>query len=145
MTENTALVVRFIDECWNKRSRTICRQLLALHYEHYMPGSELPTIGPDAYQELVDTFTAAFPDIRFDIEDAFGEGEKVCVVWTAYATHLGAFGGFEATKKPVVIKGVAVGRVLDGSIVRIISMFDNAGFAQQLDVRPEDAVQSWTS
>ena len=118
MADNKAILVRFINECWNLRSKSICRELLSPDYEHYMPGSEQPTVGPDAYQQLVDGFLQAFPDTRFEIDDVFGEGEKVCLMWIAHATHLGAFSGIEATNRRVVIKGVAVARVVDGWIVR---------------------------
>src|SRR5215203_1824601 len=101
MADNKAIMVRFINECWNLRSRTICKELLSPDCEHYMPGSEEPGIGPEAYQQLVDYFLESFPDLRFDIDDVFGEGEKVCVVWTARATHRGTFEGKKPTNKPV--------------------------------------------
>jgi steroid delta-isomerase-like uncharacterized protein len=132
MADNTAIVVRFIHECWNLRSKTIFRELLSPDYEHYMPGNGQPTVGPDAYQQMVEGFLKSFPDTSFEIEDAFGEGGKVCVLWTLRATQQGEFAGIDATGKPIVVKGVAVARVVDGWIVRIISMFDNSSFLQQL-------------
>jgi steroid delta-isomerase-like uncharacterized protein len=143
MADNTQILMRFIDECWNRRNRSICMELLSGDYEHYMPGSEQPTVGPDAYQELVDGFLEGFPDTRFDIDEVFGDGERVCVMWTVHATHSGPFNGIAATGKPVVVKGVGVARVVDGRIVRIVSMFDNDSFTRQLDAPAEKAVESW--
>jgi steroid delta-isomerase-like uncharacterized protein len=143
MAENTEIMARFIHECWNVRNRAICKELLAPGYEHFMPGAEHPTVGPDAYQELVDHFVAAFPDIRFAIDDLFGEGDRVCLVWTARGTHQGAFNGLPPTNRPVVMQGVGVGRIVNGQIVRIVSMFDNDSFTKQLDAPAEMAAESW--
>lgn len=112
-------------------------------YEHYMPGVEQPTVGPASYQQLVDSFIEGFPDIRFEVEDAFGEGERVCLTWTASGTHKGVFSGLPPTNRSVVIHGVAVARIIDGRIVRIVSMFDNASFTNQLNAPPEKAAESW--
>jgi steroid delta-isomerase-like uncharacterized protein len=143
MAANTEIMVRFIDECWNRRSRTICGELLSPDYEHYMPGAEQPTVGPESYQQLVDNFVEAFPDIRFEIEDVFGEGERVCLLWSAHGTHQGTFSGIAPTAKSVVVKGVGVARIVNGKIVRIVSMFDNDSFTRQLDAPAEKAAESW--
>lgn len=143
MAENKDVMARFIEGCWNRRDPNIYKELLAPDYEHYMPGSEQPMVGPDAYQELVDNFVAAFPDIRFEIDELFGEGERVCLVWTARGTHLGPFNGCAPTHRTVVIKGVGVGRVADGRIRKIVSMFDNDSFTKQLDAPAEWAADSW--
>ncbi|WP_321473573.1 ester cyclase [uncultured Paludibaculum sp.] len=144
MAANTEILARFIEECWNARSRTICDELLDANYEHYMPGVEQPTVGPAAYQQMVDTFVAGFPDVRFEVVEAFGEGSNVCLVWIARATHEGVFNGIPPTMRPVAIKGVAVARIENGRITRITSMFDNAGFAAQLSAPAEKPAEAWS-
>jgi len=47
-----------------------------------------------------------------------GEGEKVACLWTATATHKGAFMGILATGKKVMMKGIHMGRVAGGKIVQ---------------------------
>lgn len=143
MAKNTEIMARFITECWNERNKSICHELLSPDYEHYMPGAEQPTVGPDAYQQLVDSFTAGFPDTHFDIEDVFGEGERVCLVWTARGTHKGVFNGIEPTNNRVVIRGVGVARIVNGRIVKVLSVFDNDSFAKQLGASAEKAAESW--
>jgi steroid delta-isomerase-like uncharacterized protein len=143
MNDNVAIMARFVDECWNQRNRSVCRELLASEYEHYMPGAEQPTVGPDAYQQLVDGFLAGFPDTRFAIENVFGEGHYVCMTWTVHATHAGDFNGIPATNRPVVIHGVGVARIVNGIIFRIDSYFDNDSFTRQLDAPAQKAAESW--
>ncbi|MGJ5813398.1 ester cyclase [Paludibaculum fermentans] len=143
MASNPEILARFIDECWNARNKSIGSQLLAPDYEHYMPGVDQPTVGPAAYQQLVDSFIAGFPDIHFDIDDVFGEGERVCLMWTASGTHKGVFSGLPPTDNFVTIHGVAVARIVEGKIKKIVSMFDNASFTNQLNAPPEKAAESW--
>lgn len=143
-TNHTSLLIHFIDQCWNERSRTICRTLLAPDYEHHMPGIDDPMVGPDAYQKLVDSFVRGFPDTHFTIEEAFGEGERACVMWTMRGTHLGVFSGIPPTNRAIRVRGVAVAHISGGIIRTIHSMFDNASFASQLDDAPADApAESW--
>ena len=143
MNDNLAIAARFADECWNKRSRTICRELLAAEYEHYMPGSDQPIIGPDAFQELVDYFLEAFPDTRFAMDNVFGEGRYVCMTWTVHATHTGDFNGIPATHRSIIINGAGVARIVNGVIFRIDCYFDNESFTRQLDAPAERAASSW--
>ncbi|MGH9627046.1 MAG: ester cyclase [Bryobacteraceae bacterium] len=141
--ENKQLMRRFIEEAWNGRNKAVLDELLAPEYRHYMPGSPDPIIGPDGYKQLIDMFLAAFPDTRFEIEDLFGEGDRVCLLWTVHATHKGVFNGIEPTDRSISISGVGVGRMQNGRIVEIVSMFDNASFAQQLDADPIKAAEAW--
>ena len=93
---------------------------------------------------MVDTFVAGFPDVRFEVVEAFGEGSNVCLIWIARATHKGVFNGIPPTMRPVAIKGVAVARIENGKITRITSMFDNAGFAAQLSAPAEKPAEAWS-
>lgn len=143
MADNKDIMARFIDECWNQRNKSICNELLTSEYEHFMPGSEQPTVGPAKYQELVDGFLQGFPDTQFEVNDVFGEGERVCLVWTARGTHTGVFNGIQPTNRSVLINGVGVGRIVNGRIERIVSMFDNDSFTKQLDAPAEKAAETW--
>jgi steroid delta-isomerase-like uncharacterized protein len=143
MSDNKQIMSRFIDQCWNVRNKSISEELLAPAYEHFMPGAAEPTVGPKAYQELVDSFVEAFPDVHFEIEDVFGEGERVCLVWTATGTHKGTFSGIPPTNNSVIIRGVGVARIVEGKILRIQSMFDNDSFTRQLGASAEKAAESW--
>jgi steroid delta-isomerase-like uncharacterized protein len=141
--QNKEILARFINECWNAHNKSICDELLSPDYKHYMPGVPEPTIGPAGYKQLVDAFLTGFPDTRFEVEEVFGEGDRVCVVWTARGTHQGVFNGVAPTQRPIEIKGVGVGRIVDGKIVEIASHFDNASFAKQLGTEADKAAESW--
>ncbi len=104
---------------------------------------QTPGVGPAAYKQLIDTFTAAFPDTGFEIKEMFGEGDRVCVLWEVRATHQGVFNGIRATHRTVSVPGVGVCRVRGGKIVEMQSLFDNASFARQLDAGASQAAEAW--
>lgn len=141
--QNAALIGRFLEEAWNRRNTAICDELLSPDYRHEMPGSSTPSVGPASYKQLIDMFTAAFPDTRFEIKEIFGEGDRVCVVWEVRATHKGVFNGIRPTHRAVTVPGVGVCRVRDGKIVEMRSLFDNASFARQLDADASKAAEAW--
>ena len=71
-------------------------------------------VGPAAYLQLIDTFNAAFPNNRMEIDAVFAEGGRVCILWTFIGVHKG------------------VGRIQRSKIKEVVSMFGNAGFQAML-------------
>jgi steroid delta-isomerase-like uncharacterized protein len=140
---NRELISRFLEEAWNHRNAAICDELLSPDHQHHMPGASAPAVGPAAYKQLIEMFTAAFPDTRFEIKEVFGEGDRVCVLWEVHATHQGVFNGIRPTQRNVTVPGVGVCRVRDGKIVEMVSLFDNASFAKQLDADAGKAAEAW--
>lgn len=71
----------------------------------------------------------AFPDLKIDVRDMFGVGDKVTVLVHFQATHLGAFQQFEATGRQVGYRSVEVYRFEGDRIVEewvapdLISLF----------------------
>ncbi|MBM3766308.1 MAG: ester cyclase [Acidobacteria bacterium] len=126
------ILKRFVDQAWNKKNRKAVHELLTADCRHYMPGLSEPMIGPDAYLQLLDQFTAAFPDCRMETGLSFGEGTHVCLMWTFKGSHKAAFHDFTPSGKVVSIAGVVVATIRRGKIVEIHSMFDNAEFASKL-------------
>jgi predicted ester cyclase len=56
-------------------------------------------------------FRTAFPDLRAEIEDIFGVGDRVAVRLTFRGTHHGAFFGMPATGREVMFSSVEIYRV----------------------------------
>ena len=89
-------------------------------------------VGPAAYQQLIDTFGAAFPNSRMEIDEVFAEGPRVCILWTFTGTHKGVFNDIQPTRRKIKLSGVGVGRIQRGKIEEVVSMFDNASFQAML-------------
>ena len=133
--EKVALMRRWFQEIWNEGRTEIVRELLAPNIvgigtaEH-----DSPISSPDDFLQLVATMRGAFPDMRFTVEDAFGEGDRVCVRWSMKATHTGDHLGIAATGKPVTINGVTIVKFEDGKIVAGWDNWDQLGLLVQIGV-----------
>ena len=88
----------------------------------------------EQYRQINAAVLAAFPDVRYDVEDVVAEGDKVVTRWKMRATHLGEFNRIPATNKEVTLKGVSIDRLSEGKIVETWQFYDALGFMQQLGV-----------
>ena len=88
----------------------------------------------EQYRQINAAVLAAFPDVRYDVEDVVAEGDKVVTRWKMRATHLGEFNRIPATNKEVTLKGVSIDRLSEGKIVETWQFYDALGFLQQLGV-----------
>ncbi len=76
------------------------------HTLHHPAG---PTIqGQEGLRQFVTMYRAAFPDLRFTIEDQLVEGDKIATRWTARGTHRGALQGIPPTGKAVNVTGITI-------------------------------------
>jgi len=130
--KNKQIMQRFVDEVWNKKSQTTVFERLTPEFRHYMPGIPQPVIGPAAYQQLADTFHKAFSRSRMEVDEAFSEGSRVCLLWTFTGTHSGAFNGREASGRKISIPGVGVCRLRGGKIEEVVSLYAAAAFEAML-------------
>ena len=85
-----------------------------------------------------DEMNAAFPDLRMEVLDVLGEGDKVAVHWRMNATFAGpgTFNGIAPTGAPMTLTGVDVITMRDGKIVRNDAYTDNMTIARKLGLMP---------
>ena len=77
---------------------------------------------------------AAFPDLRFVIEDEVVADDKVVVRWTAVGTHLGDYDGISAVldgPRSCHWTGIDIVRLQDHRIVELWGNNDGLGFEAQ--------------
>ncbi len=83
------------------------------------------------YKALV----SAFSDIKFTINNIFGEGDQLVKYWTFKGKHTGDFFGIPATGNPVEISGSTIVRMSkDGRIAEEQDFMDNMALLAQLGV-----------
>ncbi len=92
--------------------------------------------------ELMKTYNTAFPDIKFNIECQFGEGEYIVTRFSAEGTNKGEFQGSTPSNKKVKITGNSIHRVKDGKIIEEWTEFDALGLMQQIGAIPEMAAHN---
>ena len=105
------------------------------------PGLPEPLRGPSAIIENFRGFWSAFPDLRFEKERAFGQGDWLCVEGTGTGTHTGPLTSpdgetIPATNRKIQFKLCTVYKVVGGKVMEDHDYFDQLGFMAQLGLAP---------
>lgn len=98
----------------------------------HINGSPKPDIGLAEFKEMVRGLLAAFPGLRFTIEDQVVAGDRVVTRWTAEGVNTGSLGDVPPTGKRVRITGLVLDRVVDGKAAERWEQWDQVGMMQQL-------------
>lgn len=134
--ENRAIIRQLYEEVWNKRRLELVDEIISPSHALHDPNLAGSGVGPEAYKRQVTRFISAFPDLRFTIEDFFGENEKLAVVWTISGTHKSEFMGIPATNKKVSVDGITINHIVNAKIMDSYISWDVWGLMHQLGVVP---------
>jgi steroid delta-isomerase-like uncharacterized protein len=134
--ENKATLRRFIEEVWNEGNLALADQLLSADYTHHDAATPDLGPGPESEKGRVNLYRTAFPDLRFTIENLFGEGDLSTCRWTCEGTHRGVLNGIAPTGKRIKISGITINRFAGGKIAEGWVNWDALGLLQQLEVVP---------
>jgi len=88
--------------------------------------------GPEGIKGVVGWLRSAFPDLTYEIEDAFGTGDRVAIRCVARGTHRGEFLGRPPTGRSFATQQIHIFRVTDGQIAEHWGARDDAGMMHQL-------------
>jgi predicted ester cyclase len=94
-------------------------------------GGEAPR-GPEGVKGLVRWLRTAFPDLSYEVDDAFAAGERVAVRCTASGTHAGEFLGRAPTGRRFAVQQIHMFRVSNGRIAEHWACRDDVGMMRQL-------------
>ena len=139
-TRNQELARDWFDEIWNKRRR----EAIA---ERAHPSVLLHECGQDqqgtaAFFALYDRLFAAFSDMETTVHDVLGEGDAVCVRWSATMRHTGDGLGFPPSGRDVSTTGITIMRFDQGLLVEGWQNWDMLGLIEQLGVRGNTVVSN---
>jgi steroid delta-isomerase-like uncharacterized protein len=81
-----------------------------------LPGLPEPLRGREIWKLGGQTMREGFPDLRIDIEEMFGAGDKVAVRVRFHGTHSGPFQGIPPTHRPVSFTSIEIYR-LEGDLI----------------------------
>lgn len=143
MDDPRRLVSRFVEELWNKRQFDVADEIFANDcVTHQLrsgaPADAVPR-GPEAIKEHVAGWIASFPDLRFNIEQMLGEGDRVAMQLLMEGTHQSAWLGIPPSGKKVEIRMFTVHRVVQDKIVEDWVLVESLGLFQQVGVIPDTA------
>ncbi len=132
---NEQVVRRFYDAVFNKGDTAAINELVAPDFADHSP---FPGQAPDrdGLSQFVTMFHTPLPDLKIEIDDMFGQNDKVATRWTAHATHRGTFLQIPATGKQVTIKGIDIMRIENGKVVEHWGYQDQLGFVKEIGVLP---------
>ena len=102
----------------------------------HITGQAKPLSGTQAWKQYIASFTTAFPDLKFVMEDQVVQGDKVAHRWHCTGTHTGPLGPVPPTGKKVKITGLIIDRLVNGKVKERWEQFDNTSLLQQLGLMP---------
>jgi hypothetical protein len=79
-------------------------------------------------------FYAAFPDMRHEIVETFGDASKVTVRFVITGTHREPFFGIPATQRAVRVVANVLLHLENGRVQHLQGVFDESGLLRQLGV-----------
>jgi steroid delta-isomerase-like uncharacterized protein len=135
-TSPRALAQRFTDEVLN--AHDLDGALTELVTEDFVEQNPLPGQGPGraGLRDVLAGMNAAFPDLRWDVQDTLVEGDRITTLsfWTG--THRGDFLGIPATGRQVRVEAWTLDRYTGGQLAESRIIMDVAGLLGQLGVLP---------
>jgi steroid delta-isomerase-like uncharacterized protein len=129
---NSQLIRRWFEEVWNQGNAAAIDQMSHPHTRGFGQAEHGRKIDMNEFRELWRNLRAAFPDIRFTIEDVIEQDDKVAARWSASLTHKASFLGIPATNKNAKITGISWMRMEEGKIVEGWDNWDQLGLLVQI-------------
>ena len=134
--ENKALFREFVDAMNSKDVSVIGGPIHPNFVEHNpAPGQ---AEGPQGVKDLMQSFFAAFPDLKITVNQLVAEADLVVGAVTTEGTQTGEFFGIPASGKKISISEMHMFRIADQKAVEHWGVGDSLAMMQQLGVVPED-------
>jgi steroid delta-isomerase-like uncharacterized protein len=132
---NIQLMRRWFQEIWNEGRLETVHELFAPDgVARGQRGAEAEIRGPEEFVKFVHEIRGAFPDIKVQVEDVFGAGDKVVLRWSGTMTHTGDALGLPPTGRTVRSRGITIARFADGKVIEGWDSWDQLGMLEQIGV-----------
>ena len=133
--ETNKALVQGIEEALTQHNLDVLDGIFHADYVELEPP---PGMGPGlaGLKAWLAMYFAAFPDVRWTVEEQIAEGDKVASRSTWRGTHKGAFLGIPPTGKDVTVAAWTIDRIRDGKIAESRLIMDVMGLLQQLGAIP---------
>jgi steroid delta-isomerase-like uncharacterized protein len=133
--ENKEIVLRFWQEVFNGRKLEEIDKYFAEDYVyHGAAGQDIR--GREGLKQFLSVYFKAFPDLHAEVEDIFGEGDKVLSRAWCRGTHKGDLMGMPPTGKQIAIRVICADRLSGKRIAESFELPDLFGMMQQLGAMP---------
>lgn len=130
-TEDNKAFIRRILDGLNQKNVAIIDELCTPDFVFHDPANPQVRSRED-FKQWFTGMCAAFPDLRFSLEDMLAEEDKAAYRYTFRATHSGSWRGGAPTGKSITITATAIARITDGKSTELWQNTDALGLLQQL-------------
>lgn len=134
LVETNKATARHYFEAFANKDLAWLDEHIAPDFVRHDPGLPFEVHGPEGVRHLNSVFLTAFPDLRLDVEDVIGEGEKVLVRLTIRGTHQGELMEIPPTGREVEVGVLDLFHIADGKLAEHWAAIDNLGLMRQLGV-----------
>jgi steroid delta-isomerase-like uncharacterized protein len=119
------------------RTEAGIKQYLDAHDPEYKTHSAMGDMNLAQAKQTNLVMLAAFPDLKFNIDDIFAEGDKVAVRYTMVGTNQGSYMGAPPTGKKISLNGISIYKIAGGKLVESWGVFDMLSLMQQLGAKSQ--------
>lgn len=131
LNENKETIRRFWEEIFNQRKLELIDEIFTGDYVyHGAAGQDVQ--GREGLKQFLKVYFNAFPDLHAEIEDIFGEGDKVASRAMCRGTHKGDLMGMPPTGKQIAIRVICTNRFAGKQVAEDWELPDLFGMMQQL-------------
>jgi steroid delta-isomerase-like uncharacterized protein len=116
----------------NRGDVSVADEVFAADCVIHINGGPDRNLGLAGFKQMIAGLLAAFPDLRFTIEDQVVVGDKVATRWVAEGTHSAPLGPVPATGRRVRVDGHILDHLTGGKVVERWEQWDQMGMLQQL-------------
>jgi steroid delta-isomerase-like uncharacterized protein len=130
MAENKEIVRRFIDEIFLKGNYDYLDE--ACSSDFVCHDSLEGVQDKEDYKRQFRKMSRAFPDLKGEFYEVFGEGNLFAARWRMQGEHKGDFQGLKASGKRFNVEGISMFKLENGKIAEEWDHYDALGWLQQL-------------
>ncbi len=135
LDENKRLAKRALDEVFSRGNLQTIDEIFHSDFINHEAGPHTPS-GRDGLKVTVPWLRSSFSDLRYEVEDAIAEGDRVVLRVISRGRQTGEFMGFPATGKEFAAKQIHVYRIVGGKILEHWAVRDDLGQGIQLGLIP---------
>jgi C-1 hydroxylase len=132
--ENKNIIRRYV-ETWNRGDLKALTEFWSPEMVHH---TRTQAHGVESVKGIVGSFMAAFPDLRWEINDIVAEGDRVVTRMTAHGTHKGNYLGLEGTGNQINCSVLGIARFAKGKIVEHWGVTDELAMMSQIGLLPRE-------
>jgi len=128
--------IRKVYDAFQTGKTTDLENYVTSDVKEHMPDPTFKSTGIQMIKDQIDMYHTAFPDLKIQMNEVFGDGEKLAISTTFTGTHTGTLMGIPATNRKVTVNGMEFVKFSGEKITDHWGVYDNMAMFMQLGVVP---------